>query len=48
MENKYECPICLSTKKHYNGKSYEDCTLCDEEGTVSKDTYELYCGEEEI
>ena len=43
---KYHCPICLGAKEYFTGKIYTDCDLCDEDGMVSKDTHELYEGEE--
>lgn len=47
MDDKYECPICLGAKQFFTGRDYTTCDLCDDNGNVSRETYELYCGVED-
>lgn len=46
-DKKYDCPVCMGSKKHFTGKKYKDCTTCDEKGKVNEEVYDLFCGEED-
>ena len=46
--NRNVCPLCLSAKEYFTGKKYIECTECDENGMVSDEVNELYCGEDDL
>lgn len=46
-KRRYECPICLGSKKYFTGSKYKDCNLCDDNGTVDERTYNLHTHEDE-
>lgn len=46
-EREYECPQCLGAQEIFNGRTITECNLCLGEGSVKKDIYEIYYGDDE-
>lgn len=46
MERNRDCPICLGTKKHFNGSRYKNCNICDDNGKVTEEVYNSYYQEQ--